>query len=238
MKQIVKQMVPMVLIISITVVVSLFLYQKIMVKEEENCWNLLEESSNSVTKEMQLTFTDDISMLHLAANTIGQDMTDRIDTYKLEPYRSCTIFSRLDVIYPNDRIALENGTEQDLRSELSFDSIVQEGEHMSSRMIDTETGKEAVYYFVPVEKNGETVAVLSGVLESSVLVQKFHPSIYDGNASYCIVDSRDGNYIMDAWHDVLGNAYTTPTRTRLKGYENVDLKEDTKAQKIKPQTAY
>lgn len=231
MKQIVKQMVSMALIISITVVVSLFLYQKIMVKEEENCWNLLEESSTYVTKEMQLTFTDDISMLHLAANTIGQDMTDRIDTYKLEPYRSCTIFSRVDVIYPNDRIAFENGTEQDLRSELSFDSIVQEGEHMSSRMIDTETGKEAVYYFVPVEKNGETVAVLSGVLESSVLVQKFHPSIYDGNASYCIVDSRDGNYIMDAWHDVLGNAYTTPTRTRLKGYENVDLKEDTKGQK-------
>ena len=106
----------------------------------------------------------------------------------------------MDVIYPNDRIVLENGTEQALRSELSFDSVVREGEHMSSRMIDTETGKEAVYYFVPVEKGGETVAVLAGVLESSVLVRKFHPAIYGGNASYCIVDSKDGNYIMDAWH--------------------------------------
>ena len=47
MKQFVKQMVPMVLIISITVVMSLFLYRRIMVKEEENCWSLLEESSKS-----------------------------------------------------------------------------------------------------------------------------------------------------------------------------------------------
>ncbi len=102
---------------------------------------------------------------------------------------------------------------------------------MSARMIDTETGKEAVYYFVPVEKNGETIAVLAGVLESSILVEEFHPAIYDDNASYCIVDSRDGNYVMDAWHDELGNAYTTPPRTRLKGYEDVNLKEDIKAHK-------
>ncbi len=93
------------------------------------------------------------------------------------------------------------------------------------------TGKEAVYYFVPVKDNNETIAILAGVLEPSALVDKFRPSIYEGNASYCIVDSRDGNYVMDAWHDVLGNAYTTPTRKRLNGYENVDLKEDTKAQK-------
>lgn len=164
MKQFVKQMVPMVLIISITVVMSLFLYRRIMVKEEENCWSLLEESSNSVTKEMQLTFTDDINMLHLAANIIGQDTTDRIDTYKLEPYRSCTVFSRVDVIYPNDRIVLENGTEQALRSELSFDSVVREGEHMSSRMIDTETGKEAVIILSRWKKAARLSPFLPGFL--------------------------------------------------------------------------
>lgn len=226
MKQNVKQMLPVAFIIGITVVMSLFLYQRVTVREEENCWKLLEDSSNSVTKEMQITFTNDINVLHLVANMMEQG---EVDAKELEAYRGSTTFSRVDVIYPDDRIVLENGTERALRSDLSFEGIVQAGEHMSARMIDTETGKEAVYYFVPVEKNGETVAVLAGVLESAVLVEEFHPAIYDGNASYCIVDSRDGNYIMDAWHAVLENAFDTPTRTRLKGYENVDLKSEIKA---------
>lgn len=231
MKQNAKQKLPVVLIIAITIVMSLFLYQRVTARERENCWKLLEDSSNSVTKEMQTTFTNDIAVLHLAANIIEPDATGRFDTKELEKYRDSTTFSRVDVIYPGDRIVLEDGTEKDLRSDLSFEDIVQDGEHMSERSIDTETGKEAVYYFVPVTKDDETIAVLAGVLESSVLVDEFHPAIYDGNASYCIVDSRDGNYIMDAWHDTLENAYTTPTRKRLKGYEDISLKDDIKAQK-------
>ena len=225
-----KQMLPVALIIGITILMSFFLYQRVMVKETENCWELLEDSARSVTSEMQITFSSDIDVLHLAADTIELDGTGRIDTNELTLYRSSTTFSRVDVIYPDNRIELEDGTEKDLRSDLSFDSIAKDGEHMSARMIDTETGKEAVSYFVPVRKNGETIAILSGVLESSVLVDEFYPVIYNGNASYCIVDSRDGNYIMDAWHDTLGNIYTTPFRTRVKGYENIDLKEDIKQQ--------
>ncbi len=231
MRKNIRQMLPVALIICVTVAMSLFLYQSVMEREKEDCWTLLRDSSNSVTKEMQITFAEDINILRLAAHAMGQDTADWTDTNAAEIYRSCTTFSRVDILYPGDRIVLGNGAEQALRSDLSFKTIAQGGEHMSARMIDTETGKEAVYYFVLVEKDGETTAILAGVLESAVLVEEFHPAIYDGNASYCIVDSRDGNYIMDTWHDELGNVYTTPTRTRVKGYENVDLKSDIKAQK-------
>ena len=230
MKQTIKQILPVALIICIAMVMSLFLYQSVTAREKESCWALLKDSANSVTKEMQITFAEDINLLRLAAHALGQDGADRVDTSALRLYCGGTTFSRVDVIYPGDRLVLENGREQALREDLSFDALAQAGEHMSARMIDTETGKEAVYYFVPVEKDGETAAVLAGVLESAVLAEEFHPAIYDGNASYCIVDSRDGNYVMDTWHDELGNVYTTPTRTRVKGYENVNLKEDIKAQ--------
>lgn len=230
MKCNVKQMLPVVLIIGATLIMSLFLYNKIMDRERENCWQLLEDSSKSVTKEMQVTFENDIKVLHLMSNMMVQGDKNQIDAKQLKLFRKNTTFSRIDVLYPEDKIMSEDGTEKELPTGFSFKHLAKMGEMMSARMTDTETGNEAVYYLVPVDKDGETIAILSGVLESSILVEEFHPSIYNGNASYCIIDSRDGNFIMDAWHDELGNAYTTPNRTRLKPYENVDLKKEVKAQ--------
>ena len=46
-----------------------------------------------------------------------------------------------------------------------------------------------------------------------------------------LVDSADGHYVLDTWHPTLGNAYDTPDRTLLKGYEDVDLKNEVKALK-------
>ena len=230
MKCNVKQMLPVVLIIGVTLIMSLFLYNKIMDRERENCWQLLEDSSKSVTKEMQVTFENDIKVLHLMSNMMVQGDKNQIDAKQLKLFRKNTTFSRIDVLYPEDKIMSEDGTEKELPTRFSFKHLAKMGEMMSARMTDTETGNEAVYYLVPVDKDGETIAILSGVLESSILVEEFHPSIYNGNASYCIIDSRDGNFIMDAWHDELGNAYTTPNRTRLKPYENVDLKKEVKAQ--------
>lgn len=145
-KQNAKQMLPVALIISITIIMSLFLYQRVMVKEKENCWKLLEDSAGSVTKEMQITFTDDINVLHLAANMLEQHPDDEINVKELELYRSNTTFSRVDVIYPGNILMLEDGTQKDLRSELSFDAIAKEGEHMSARMIDTETGRSRLLF--------------------------------------------------------------------------------------------
>lgn len=98
----------MFLIICMTVVVSLFLYRSVMIKEKENCWALLKESSESVTKEMQTTFTGDINLLRLAADTVKRDVSGKIDTEELEQYCRFTTFSRVDVLYPGNRIARGN----------------------------------------------------------------------------------------------------------------------------------
>lgn len=230
MRRNIKQMIPVAIIIGVTFIMSLFLYHKIVEREEENCWKLLEDSAKSVTKEMQITFENDKKVLHLAADMMRKG-SDACDKSELELFRKNTTFSRIDIIYPGDKLKLEDGTEKKLRKDLSFSQLAEEGEHMSERMKDSETKKEVVYYFVPMIKNGETVAILSGVLESEELVKEFHPAIYNGNASYCIIDSRDGNFIMDAWHDELGNAYMTPDRKRLPQYKNVDLKQEVKSQK-------
>lgn len=57
-------MLPVAFIIGLTLIMSAFLYHEVMEREEDNCWQTLEDSANSVTREMQITFQNDINTLH------------------------------------------------------------------------------------------------------------------------------------------------------------------------------
>ena len=59
-------------------------------------------------------------------------------------------------------------------------------------------------------------------MECNKFKDYFQPDIYGGNAYACVVDSRDGSFLMDAWHDELGNAFEMTERKRVKGYEDAD----------------
>lgn len=223
MKKIMKQMLPVMAIIGVTFVMSLFLYHEVMKLEKENCWQLLEDSAKSVTKEMQSDFQKDVSTLHLAADLLVRKPDSDESNLDDVMGRFCedTLFSRIDVIYPDSEMI----------SPEEFTAIAKNGEIMSPREEDPKTGKTIVTYYVPIEENGIVPAILAGVIETDTLKEKFQPSIYNGNAVCCVIDSRDGNFVMDQWHEELGNAYSTPDRKKLKGYEDVDLKKETKEEK-------
>ena len=77
---------------------------------------------------------------------------------------------------------------------------------------------------MPVIKSDEIKAILTGVIDTTVLADVFQSSFYDGHTAICLVDSADGNYALDTRYSTLGNAYDTPGPALLKGYENIDLK--------------
>lgn len=233
MKNNLKRMIPVFLVFGITLVMSFLLYHKVTRREENRCWELLSDSSQSVIREIRMKFEDNITILSLAANTMAQDDVfepHQISSLHLDDFQKNSIFTRIDILYPDDTILFEDGTHAKLRNDVRFRDIAELGEHISSRMIDTETGKKTVYYYMPVTKNGQFRAILTGVIDCDSLAEIFQPTIYDGHVNCCIVDSTSGDYIMTNWHDGFENVYETPDIKQLKGYENVDLKSEIKAQ--------
>ena len=61
-----------------------------------------------------------------------------------------------------------------------------------------------MYYFVPVEKQGQTLALLVGVIDCESLPDVFKTMAYNGEAFSCLNDYKDGSFIMDDWHERLG----------------------------------
>lgn len=229
MKRIWKQLLPLLCIITATIVVSLLLYQKVMAHEEANCWTTLEDTAESINKEITMKFEDEIIKLHLTASILIQEdklAATQIGSLSLSEFQETSIFTRMDVLYPNHTMLLDISTNEVVQTSLSFEELSAKGEHISQRMTDKLTGKESIYYYFPLVKDNETLAILIGVIDCNRLTEFFHPALYNDQASFCIIDSSNGDYLMDSWHTELGNAYDTPDRKRLKGYEDINLKEE------------
>lgn len=227
------KMLPVICIISCMLIISVTLYYKIIKSEEQRCWQLLNDSAEAVNKEINMKFDDEIEKLHLIENIILQEDMNETQLTKLhfELFKPTMIFSRIDIIYPDNTIVINNEIyDFELENE-DFDSIAKKGEHISSRQIDIITKSETVYYTLPINKDGKTKVILVGVIDSKSLLNVFKPTIYDGNANICIIDSSDGNFIMDSWHEELGNVYEMEERKLKKGYENVDFHNEILTQK-------
>ncbi len=225
----IERMIPPVLIIVITVILSLGAYKNILNMEEEKCRGILENTADTINHEIEGRFGDNITILKLAANAMVQE--NRVDSYDairahINAFQPMTIFDRIDVYYPDNTALMQSGERVKLDGERSFETLAAKGEFMSQRMADLKTGEEVIAYSVPVTVQGEIRALMVGVVSCKTMPALFQTRAYDGEAVSCLIDSRDGSFLMDDWHDSLGNLYDMKPRQQLKGYENVDLVED------------
>lgn len=226
-----KRLLAPLLLTALIVVTSVFLYQQILSAEQEECWERLSNAAQSVNQEVSMKFEDEIIKLHmLGALMLSQDTTSLGELTVLDDCRTTTLFQRVEMLFPTHVLSAD-GTTYDLPEEYHFDTLLAKGEHISHRLTDPRTGHESLYYLLPMKTSEAEMVILVGVIDATMLDEVFHPTIYDGQANYCLVDSSDGNFLLDSWHDTLGNAYDMEERTRLPSYEAVDLKADIQNQR-------
>lgn len=58
---------------------------------------------------------------------------------------------------------------------------------------------------VPVVQDGETIAVLYGIMSLQEASKVYKVNDFDGNAFVLIIDGATGDVLLDTWHDSLGN---------------------------------
>lgn len=224
-----KQMIPVICIMAIMAGISVCVYEKVIEREEYRCWQILNDAAESVSREVTAKFEDEIQMLHLVADMmLDEEGLNEKKIYALDvvKYQPTSIFTGIALLYPDNSIIADNGKHIGNQIMYSFSEIAARGEHISARCTEIETGKDIVYYSIPLEYNGEIQALLMGVIDLKRLTEIFVPTIYNGQAHCCIVDSSDGNFIMDSWHEELGNLFDMQQRKLLEGYEHIDLKEE------------
>lgn len=221
----IKRLLPVVLITCVTMLLALLLYGEVLKRGEEKCWDELNSTAQFIKGEIKTKFQDEIVKLHLIETILLQNpQIEEEEFMHSEIMQSSTIFTRIDVLYP-DNTLVSGGNERKVQEVIDFKEIAEKGEYLTTRRKDYRTGKECIYYVLPVIKEKELFSVLIGVVDLQNLSKIFPTIIYDGQANICIIDTKDGSYIMDSWHEELGNAYETGERKKLKGYEKDNLQE-------------
>lgn len=193
--QLMPTLVVMVLILSLTVAT----YNISLRQEEEECFNRLENASETMVQSIKNRVNDDLNYLRL----IGKDFSneDHLPTYeeykaRLSTFEDVSLFERVDLLMKNNTLYTMHDEVQQIYTN-EFLVLNSAAEYMDLVHTDTLTNKRSVNYYVPILQNETVVAYLVGVLQCDTLDDQFYTKILNGKTHNLIIDTTDGQVVMD-----------------------------------------
>mgnify|MGYP001295827882 CR=1 FL=1 len=180
----------------------------------------------TATKELakdinNATRTDQIILSAMAELIAGQDEDDLdsvlriMNTFSLDK----TFVSAVALLRPDGTLLLTDGARYDVSDTFDFETEAARGAYISDRVTSYfAPEKLVVRNVVPVKRDGETIAILYGMVLLQELSRSYKTDLYGGNAFVLIVDGNTGDILLDTWHDSLGNLSDLRGRKMLMGY--------------------
>ena len=109
---------------------------------------------------------------------------------------------------------------------LSFEKEAALGAHITDREPDISGNDSYILrHYVPVIQNGETTAMLYGVINLDGLPDELMSNPYGGEAAVYIIDGNTGDFLVDTWHEQPGNIWDLGERPMAAGYDHNLLKQ-------------
>lgn len=170
---------------------------------------------------------DQVILTVMAELLANQDLTDYSNPVVLEILRSFNLdksfIGDLELLLPNGRLLRRSGIWYDVSNVIDFETEKAKGTYISDRgRRFFETGDYVMRNAVPVVRDGETVAMLYGVIDLQEASRVYKAEAYNGHAFVLIVDGNTGDILLDTWHNKLSNIADLGGRKALRGtrFEN------------------
>ena len=211
-----------VILIAVMVVLLAISYFFISSTIKERSLGRLEEGVNTVITEIRAKLARDSRILNATADILSAaDEFDEESTLELMTTVGPLLETmRIRVLLPTETILSADGAVIDASQvdDLSFAAESKLGEHISNRAYSAYYGTPVLRHFVPVVRDGETVAVLYGVTILRDLPKTINiDNIYNASAQVLMLDTRNGDLLMDTRHGELGSLSDLATGRRTKG---------------------
>ncbi len=226
-----KSLTATLLMIATLAVLFVVAYYRVNVLIKNRCLGRMEEGVNTVVEEVTTKLSRDSRILNAAADILADSEAFDKDSIKetMATFNPLIETMQIRILMPDNTIIQPNGTDTDGNGWISFDEIAARGEHVSNRITGVmDKGTMVLRHYVPIVKDGKTVAVLYGVTRLVDLPGTMNiDNIYNASASVYIIDAENGDFILDTWHETLGNLSDYPAQPTKNG-----MKWDEKMQEL------
>ncbi len=220
------RMLPVLIIVVVTVVMSRSIYTNMTEREEEICWDRLEKATESTSEKISTRLNDNLKYLTSVANayTLTHNIADveAVGRY-LDSVVDATLFERVDIILPDESVITQEGEIVERQGKSTYEQLVKKGTHITSRIRSSFTGEEAICCVTPIADGVEVIGLLVGTINCSTLSDVFEVFTYKGESQLFVIDRTNGKYLMDNWHSELGSIYDIGLRQSADSDEMVNM---------------
>lgn len=216
-------MVAVTLLIGVLLFCSVFFLVRRANREiTQRSFDELATATRQIAKDLVDAANADQTILSAMAELIaGHDERDNDAVLRIMKSFSLseTFVSTVALLRPDGTLLLTDGTRYDVSDTFDFETEAARGAYISDRVTSYfAPEKLVVRNVVPVVRDGETIAILYGVILLQELSRNYQIDPYNGNAFLLLVDGNNGDILLDTWHDSLGNISELRGRKMLKGY--------------------
>ena len=197
--------------------------------EEQKCFERLYKETDGLARDIRRYVDGDREELELLSVVIGKyEEIDAPELWKLlDSYTTVGMMSRIELLLPGDKVLTKGRKVIDARGYLSFEKEAALGAHITDREMDVvDETNYIVRHYVPVVKNGQTIAMLYGVIELGELPEEVNINPYGGKGAIYIIDGNTGDFLVDTWHPGEGgNIWEMGTREMAPGYDPKKMRQ-------------
>lgn len=224
-----KAMATTTLMILLVVAASFCVIGYINHMEEKKCFERLYEEADELAEDIEMYAAADREELELLAAVIAKfENLDSPDLWNLlDSYTTVGMMSRIELLIPGDKVLVKGGKTVDAKGQLSFEKEASLGAHITDREADIlDKDNYIVRHYVPVIRDGKTVAMLYGVIELGELPEEVNLKPYGGKGAVYIIDGSTGDLLVDTWHPKEGgNMWEMGQREMAPGYDPDQMKK-------------
>lgn len=215
--------------IILMVVSSVIAISQINHIEERKSIERLYEEADDLADTIETYAQSDREALEVLAEVIAQydDLHSEELWELLDSFSGVGLMSEIELLLPDDTVLKQGGRSVDAEGIISFKEEAAHGAFISDREMDIEVqDKYIVRHCVPIIRDGQTVAMLNGIIDLGEMPEGVSLDPYGGKAALYLIDGNNGDFLIDTWHPGAGgNMWELGERKMAKGFNSEKLKK-------------
>lgn len=161
----------------------------------------LHQATVETVDSIEAQFRADRNMLRLISRIISES-DESLRSLSISKYMNIydvnAGVSDVAILLPDNLAVRISGADTDATGILDYEQVKRKGEHLSTLQKDLDSDEEwDIRNFVPIRKEGKTIAFIYGTTTPESILGAWTPEIYEGHAIVSIVERDTGLFLVD-----------------------------------------